>query len=161
MDGFIIIGTRNGLFYKDVFPLVQEGKITLGYTHRHIKSDSHFCFTTPNGDFFFNTPNGEIADLDHTAKWVTNMPVDIGYQLPLTETYTPEDYPVFDNYPDAINVDKLKDIPKDYYGVMGVPVGFVDKHNPNQFEIVGVINSPVLKGKNIYRRILIRRKEND
>lgn len=152
MDGFIIIGTKNGLFYKNVFPLVQEGKITLGYTHRHIKSDSHFCFTTPNG---------EIADLNHTAKWVTNIPVELGYIHPLTETYTPEKYPRFDNY-DAINVDSIREIPKDYYDTMGVPVGFVDKHNPKQFKIVGKAQHPIptVNGQKKYIRILIRRKDN-
>ena len=161
MDGFIIIGTRNGLFYKDVFPLVQDGKITVGYTHNHIESDSHFCFKTPDGDFCFKTPNGNIADLDITAKWITSMRYNFTYELPLTETYTPEKYPTFDNYPDAINVDSINKIPYDYYGIMGITQGYIDKHNPNQFDIVGVINSPVLKGKNIFRRILIRRKDND
>lgn len=156
MDGFIIIGTRNGMFYKDVFPLVQEGKITVGYTHNHIDSEPHFRFKTK--DFCFTTPDGDITDLDHTAKWITNIRDTFDYQLPLTETYNPEDYPVFDNY-DAINVDSIKKIPKDYYGIMGITQGYIDKHNPNQFKIVGVINSPVLKGKNIYRRILIRRKQ--
>lgn len=148
MKDFIIIGTRNGLFYKDVFPLVQEGKITVGYTHNHIVSEPHFCFTAPDGETF---------DVAHAAKWITSLRDIFTYQLPLTETYNPEHYPVFDDY-DAINVDRVKDIPTDYYGTMGVPVGFIDKHNPEQFDIVGVIHSPILKGKNIYRRVLIRRK---
>lgn len=149
MDGFIIIGTRNGLFYKDVFPLVQEGKITLGYTHNHLGGD---------GDFRFTNPDGGIFDLDHTAKWITNIRDIFDYQLPLTETYNPDEYPVFDNY-DAINVDSIHKIPKDYYGTMGITQGYIDKHNPNQFDIVGLINSPVLNGNNIYRRVLIRRKQ--
>jgi len=152
MDGFIIIGTRNGLFYKDVFPLVQEGKITVGYTHNHIYSEPHF---------YFKDADGELCDVTERAKWITNIRDTFTYQLPLTETYTPEDYPVFDNYPDAINVDSIHKIPKDYYGIMGITQGYIDKHNPEQFDIVGVINSPVLKGKNIFRRILIRSKEND
>lgn len=152
MDGFIIIGTRSGLFYKDVFPLIQEGKITMGYTHNHINGEQPFCF---------KDPNGEIVSVDQSAKWITNIRDTFTYQLPLTETYTPEDYPIFDNYPDAINVDSIRKIPKDYYGVMGITICFIYKYNPEQFDIVGVINAPILKGKNIYRRVLIRRKNYD
>lgn len=149
MDGFIIVGTRNGLFYKDVFPLVQEGKITLGYTHRDIGGGIHFYFTEPNGN---------IKGRNNSACWVTNIPIDFNYIHPLTEKYTPDRYPKYDNY-DAINVDSIREIPYDYYGVIGVPIGFLNKHNPIQFEIVGKIRQPILNGVNKYIRLLIRRKE--
>ena len=147
MKDFIIIGSRNGLFNKDVFSLVQQGKITLGYTHRHIERQSHFCFIEPNGN---------IKDINDSTCWITDIPIDFNYIHPLTERYTPDRYPKYDNY-DAINVDCIREIPCDYYGVMGVPVGFLNKHNPEQFEIMGTL-SPILNGKNLYRRILIKRK---
>ena len=80
----------------------------------------------------------------------------------LTEKYTPENYPKYDNY-DAIEVSKVADIPKDYDGVMGVPITFLDKYNPEQFEIIGTSTAgmpkgaPYVNGKRIYERILIRR----
>ena len=87
-------------------------------------------------------------------------------KIPLTKRYTPEEYPKYDNY-DAIEVGSIKDIPVDYDGVMGVPISYLQHHNPNQFQIVGAFNyskdyngknwSPKLFGKNIYKRLLIKR----
>ena len=87
-------------------------------------------------------------------------------KIPLTKRYTPEEYPKYDNY-DAIEVGSYKDIPVDYDGVMGVPISYLQHHNPNQFEIVGAFNyskdyngknwSPKLFGKNIYKRLLIKK----
>jgi hypothetical protein len=84
------------------------------------------------------------------------------------KTYTPKEYPTYDNY-DAINVDKTKDIPENYDGAMGVPITFLDKHNPDQFEILGIDRVLVekltgkvsrfrVKGKEIYARIVIKRR---
>ena len=96
--------------------------------------------------------------------------------LTLYKQYTPEEYPQYDNY-DAINVDKVVDIPDDYEGIMGVPITFLDKFNPNQFEIIGLIagnikglagitsktgkDGPYINGKLRYGRVLIRRKEDN
>ena len=90
--------------------------------------------------------------------------------LLLFRTYNAKDYPKYDNY-DAINVDKVKDIPMDYYGVMGVPITFLDSYNPNQFEIVGAMTTtkvegdnygyPYINGDRKYARILIKRKQNN
>ena len=77
-------------------------------------------------------------------------------ELVLFRKYSPEAYPKYDNY-DAINVDKTCDIPEDYDGAMGVPISFLDKYNPNQFEIVGKINNPTCNGKKIYKRLLIKK----
>ena len=83
----------------------------------------------------------------------------------LFKTYNPEEYPKYDNY-DAINVDKTAEIPMDYYGVMGVPITFLDKYNPEQFEIVGnEIDLQIergrgyINGKRMYSRIFIRCKQ--
>ena len=102
------------------------------------------------------------------SRWFTNLDVKKRHEkLILTEKYDPAKYPKFDNY-DAINVSKVTDIPKDYDGVMGVPITFLDKYNPEQFEIVGELNhgsdnefdyaNPIIDGKKKYTRILIRRK---
>ena len=88
----------------------------------------------------------------------------------LYKKYNAKDYPKYDNYA-AINVDKVKDIPMDYYGVMGVPITFLDSYNPNQFEIVGAMTTtkvegdnygyPYINGDRKYARILIKRKQNN
>jgi hypothetical protein len=102
------------------------------------------------------------------VQWFTNLDHDKRHEdLLLDKKYTPKEYPKYDNY-DAINVDKTKDIPIDYEGVMGVPITFLDKFNPNQFEIIGQMVTtkvdefnygyPYVKGKKIYARILIKRR---
>lgn len=97
--------------------------------------------------------------------WYTNLEIPKRNEdLILYKSYTSDDYPTYDNYP-AINVNKTSDIPYDYYGIMGVPITFMDKYNPNQFEILGTSTTdmpkgaPYVKGKRIYERILIRRKQ--
>ena len=99
--------------------------------------------------------------------WFTNMDIPKRHEkLPLYKQYTPEEFPKYDNY-DAIEVSKSANIPYDYDGVMGVPITFMDKYSPEQFEIVGldryVADNPkyghrfTLGGKETYARILIRR----
>ena len=111
------------------------------------------------------------------AIWFTNLEIDKRHEdLDLYKTYTPEEYPKYDNY-DAINVNKTKDIPKDYAGAMGVPITFLDKYNPEQFEIISSndyrINETIpfkehglikdkdgaINGKPTYARILIKNKK--
>ena len=100
-------------------------------------------------------------------RWFTNVDYEQRYEdLILYKKYTPEEYPKYDNY-DAINVDKTIDIPCDYYGVMGVPITFMDKYNPKQFKIISdsryhdgqdfADDINVLNGNTLYRRILIQR----
>ena len=98
--------------------------------------------------------------------WFTNLEIPKrNEELVLYKNYNAEEYPTYDNY-DAINVNKTVDIPCDYDGVMGVPITFMDKYNPNQFEIIGTSTTdmpkgaPYVNGKRIYERILIRRKQN-
>ncbi len=101
--------------------------------------------------------------------WFTNLDFKQRHEdLILYKRYAPEEYPRYDNY-DAINVDRTKEIPMDYRGAMGVPITFLDKHNPDQFEIIGM-DSPLVKkltgkqsrfrinGKTIYARIVIRHR---
>lgn len=116
---FLIIGSSNAITYKEVFPLIRDEKLWLGYNH--VKE--------------FMMPDGSTKKFGN-IQWFTNMDIDKKHEfLTLTKEYNEKDYPKYDNY-DAINVDKIKDIPKDYDGVMGVPITFIDKFNPEQFEIV-------------------------
>ena len=79
--------------------------------------------------------------------------------LKLDKKYNPAEYPKYDDV-DAIAVSKVKDIPYDYHGAMGVPITFLDKHNPEQFRILGFCNGPILKGKQIFKRIIIKKNQN-
>lgn len=117
---FLIIGNKNSITYKEIFPLIRDNKMWIGYS-----SPSKFI-----------TPEGVTKKINGLTRWFTNLDVKIRHNfIDLNEEYTPEKYPKYDNY-DAINVDKIKYIPKDYYGVIGVPITFLDNYNPDQFEIV-------------------------
>ena len=119
---FLIIGNKNSLTYKEFFPLIKENRIWIGY-----ESPSEF-----------NTPNGLSKKVQGLCRWFTNLDITKRHEkLILWKTYNSEEYPKYDNY-DAINVDKVTDIPVDYEGVMGVPITFLDKYNPEQFEIIGL-----------------------
>ena len=117
---FLIIGSLNAITYKEFFPLLKNNKIWLGYNH--VKE--------------FLNANGEKQKFGNVL-WYTNLDHDKRHEdLLLYKKYNPEEFPKYDNY-DAINVDKVSDIPVDYDGVMGVPITFFDKYNPEQFEILG------------------------
>ncbi len=115
---FLIIGNINSISYKECFELIKENKMWLGYnTVRH-----------------FQQPDGTIYETARSF-WYTNLDIQKRHEnLILYKKYTPEEYPTYDNY-DAINVNHTTDIPMDYSGKMGVPITFLDKYNPNQFEI--------------------------
>jgi hypothetical protein len=134
---FLIIGSQNNVTYKEVFQLIMENKVWLGYK---------------SGDMAFKVPNDYEAREtryweDETGQkwrslgnicWFTNLDHNKRHEeLDLVCHYTPEEYSEYDNY-EAINVNKVDDIPSDYEKVMGVPITFFDKYNPNQFEILGM-----------------------
>ena len=161
---FLIIGNINATKFKDTFPLIKNNKLWLGFG-----TDS--WYRVP--DDFDDRPGVKIEDgkkyFKVKSRWFTNLNVKKHHEkLVLTEKYDKAKYPKYDNY-DAINVDKTVDIPKDWDGVMGVPITFLDKYNPEQFEIVGMLNAgnnpgydfekPVLNGRVIFTRLLIRRKD--
>lgn len=152
----LIIGNQNAFTYKGIFKLMMNNKLLIG--HNKIKE--------------FYRPDGSTQTFGNVC-WFTNMKVNKCIEkLVLTKTYNPIDYPKYDNY-DAIEVGRVANIPKDYDGVMGVPITFLFKYNPDQFEILGCsknygrpkewdtnINmNPVVNGKEKYFRILIRRKK--
>ena len=159
---FLIISNINSITYKEIFPLIKNNKLWLGFG-----TDS--WYRVP--DDFDDRPGVKIEDgkkyFKVKSRWFTNLDVKKRHEkLVLTEKYDPAKYQKFDNY-DAINVDKVKDIPKDYYGVMGVPITFLDKYNTEQFEILGELihgssnefdyAKPMIDGKMKYTRILIRK----
>ena len=159
---FIIIGNTNALTYKETFKMFQEDKIRTGYTNFNVG----MFFQVPDTyEKFHHIENGRKVARVSTSCWFTNLPVSKHNEdLILYKHYTPEEYPTYDNY-DAINVNTYTDIPCDYDGVMGVPITFLDKFSPNQFEILGtstfdmVKGAPYINGKRIYERVLIRRKK--
>ncbi|MCD8072342.1 MAG: adenine-specific methyltransferase EcoRI family protein, partial [Alistipes sp.] len=129
---FIIIGNKNAITYKEIFKYIKEEKMWLGY--RNINSDMWFLLPD-SSDKWEKMENGK--KLQHIMGcWFTNIDTTKRHEdIILYKTYSPEDYPDFDNY-HAINVNKVAEIPVDYPGPMGVPITFMDKFNPEQFEII-------------------------
>jgi len=130
---FLIIGNKNAITYKEIFPYIAANKLKTGY--RNINSD--MWFIVPEHYEYEKVEGGN--KLKHImACWFTNLDVHKHDEfLTLYKHYTPEEYPHYDNY-DAINVDKVAEIPYDYDGAMGVPITFLDKYNPEQFEILAI-----------------------
>lgn len=133
---FIIIGSQNAITYKEIFKLVKENQIWLGYGF----SAGNAYFATPHIKEFakgvYNEETGLVKFRNVT--WFTNLDISKRHEdMILFKNYSPKEYPTYDNY-DAIEVSKTKDIPADYDGAMGVPITFLDKYNPDQFEILGI-----------------------
>ncbi len=143
---FLILGSANAITYKDLFSFIKDNKIKIGY-----KSFS--------GGMVFETEKKETKTIP--VLWYTNLELtkhkEIIEEGDLFRNYNKDDYPKYDNY-DAINVNKVKEIPKDYYGVMGVPITYITKHNDKLFKMV-VLTTPKLNYKTLYKRVFIQRKE--
>ncbi len=138
---FLILGDQNAITYKETFKLIKENKLWLGYDNGGTK-----WFQVPAD---YDIPTESRKKIENGIQyfsmgrivWFTNMETAKRHQeLILYKKYTPEEYPSYDNY-EAINVDKVSDIPMGYKGAMGVPITFLDKYNPNQFEIIGQTHS--------------------
>lgn len=149
---FLIIGNDNARTYKDIFKLIKENKIWPGY--ERVKE--------------FKQPDNTTKKFGNVG-WFTNLYVKKRHEfLTLYKKYKPKEYLKYDNY-EAIEVSKIVDIPLDYKGIMGVPITFIDKYNPDQFRIIGidryVKDNPnygkrfSIKGREIYARILIKNKK--
>ena len=165
---FLILGDQNAITYKETFKLIAENKLWLGYDNGGTK-----WFQVPMD---YDIPTESRKKVVDGVKyfsmgrilWFTNLDTTKRHdEFTLYKKYTPEEYLKYDNY-DVINVDKVSDIPMDYDGVMGVPITFVDKYNPEQFEMLGIANSArwigykcltLIKGRKIYNRILIKNKK--
>ena len=132
---YIIIGNTNSLSYREVFKLFKEDKIRTGYTNFNVG----MFFSVPDSyEKFHHIENGRKMARVSTSCWFTNLPVKKHTEdLILYKQYVSEEYPKYENY-DAININLYTDIPCDYDGAMGVPITFLDKFNPKQFEIIGL-----------------------
>ena len=165
---FIIIGNKNAITYKEVFKLIKENKMWIGET----PMGTDMLFDVPEDfakELAANKQEGSAYKVvDGVVKgrsqaiWFTNLNVKKRHEeLYLYKRYTPAEYPKYDNY-DAMEVSKVVEIPVDYYGVMGVPISFLDKYNPKQFEILGSADDkdfyPIIFGKN-EGRITIQGKQ--
>ena len=141
---FIIIGNTNALTYKETFKMFQEDKIRTGYTNFNVG----MYFQVPDSwEKFHHIEDGKKMARVSTSCWFTNLPVSKhNEKLILIKHYTPEEYPYYENY-DAININAYNDIPCDYNGIMGVPITFLDKYNPEQFDILelGIVGSCTFK----------------
>ncbi len=179
---FLIIGSKNAVKYNSIFKLVKENKLWMGYGF----AGGNAYFRTPNAREFASGVYDEKTGLVkfRNVGWFTNMDFDKRHEvMQLYKTYKQEQYRNYDNF-DAIEVSKVADIPMDFEGVMGVPITFLENYNPDQFEILGVFDDkreksdafiqgkptyvdeqhkryvgPVVNGKALYTRILIKRKK--
>jgi modification methylase ecoRI len=175
---FIIIGNINAVTYKEIFPLIQTNQIWLGPSihsgDREFEVPSSYPLTAAGIRI---DDQGRRYIRVKGVRWFTNLDFPQRHQaLILHKKYRPEEYPHYDNY-GAINVDKTADIPCDYDGVMGVPITYLDKHNPDQFEIIGAtesegrgfsaglwdesskVSQPLVNGERKYKRIFIRKRK--
>lgn len=165
----------NAITYKEIFPLIKSDQMWIGSTP--LSNEMLFNVTPDYQKVLeqnkkegsaWRRHNGVVLGRLASACWFTNLDHKKRHEnLPLFRYYEDDAdmFPHYDNH-DAINVDRTKDIPCDYEGVMGVPITFLDKHNPNQFEILGIANSAryigdiplltIIDGRKIYNRILIR-----
>ncbi len=175
---FLIIGSQNAITYKEIFPLIKENKLWLGYSihsgDREFEVPKDYplaaagCRVDEKGRKFIRVKG---------VRWFTNLEHNKRHEkLDLYKHYSPEEFPKYDNY-DAIEVSRTADIPMDYDGAMGVPITFLDKYCPEQFEILGATESegkgfsgglwdersrvaqPVVGGSRVYKRIFIRRRK--
>ena len=170
---FIVVGNKNAVTYKEVFPLIKENKLWIG--NRSMYQDFWLYVDESNAEKY----DEDGRAIRHImACWFTNLDIKKRHEeLILAKRYHghESDYPEYDNY-DAINVDKVKDIPEDYDGVMGVPITFLDKYCPEQFEILGASdngavddkfklqhfkkhNEPYVRGSKVYKRIFVRNRQ--
>lgn len=163
---FIIIGHQNAITYKGIFPLIKDNKMWLGYGFKGLASH----FRSPYKDIATASNHKENMIRVSGVVWFTNLDHNKRHEeMDLICRYSPDLYPKYDNY-DAIEVSTTANIPMDYEGVMGVPITFLDKYCPDQFEILGCNRgieqdpngiygrSAYLNGKEVFKRIFIKLK---
>ena len=140
---YLIIGSNLAIGKKIIFNKFQNGEMWLGVN---------------SGSVNFRTPSGDLRSVN--SLWYTNLEHNKSTgNLLLSKTYN-NNYPTYDNnkFNKVINVDRVKNIPNGYFGIMGVPVSFIVKYNPVQFELIDILNNPFIQSRKIFRRILIRKK---
>ena len=169
---FLIIGNMNAITYKEIFPYIKNNQMWLG-----VSSFNKGMYFIVDDDFeygntykFDRERNGVKVSRVASIVWFTNIDnKKRNTPLDLYKRYNEKEFPKYDNY-NAIEVSKVCDIPMDYDGVMGVPITFLDKYCPTQFEIIGIAKDgsghkwdlfkPSLEGKEKYARILIKKRDN-
>ena len=164
---FLIIGNQNALTYKEIFPLIQNNLIWTGYQFGEMKfrvpQDSE-----PRSTRYWVDETGQKWRSLGNAMWLTNLDNERRHEnLRLTQCFNPLIHQKYDNY-NAIHVRNITEIPFDYTGIMGVPITIINRYNSEQFEIIGEANhgsdsqydifKPILNGKEVFKRILIRNK---
>ncbi len=186
---FLIIGNQNAFTYKDIFKLIKENNLWTGYHVGHTLFGVPSSYTIP--DFYDKNDKSKLRSngyvIDENGKlwrnlgnicWFTNLDIPKRHEkIILYKKYNVDEYPQYDNY-EAINCNKVEDVPENFDGVMGVPITFLNKYNPDQFEILGMESSagydpeivgiprlkdgdarPAINGKTTYARIFIRRRK--
>ncbi len=165
---FVIVGNQNNIAYKEIFPLIQQNKMWYGY---HV-GDMKFKVPDncePRPTRYWVDDEGQKWRSLGTICWFTNLDIAKRHEnLILGKEFNKKEYTKYDNY-NAVNVNKVIDIPIDYKKSMGVPITFLDKYNPDQFEIIG-LDRPIMKNltgkttrfkinnKELYARIVIKHK---
>lgn len=182
---FLIVGNINAITYKEVFPLLKDNKVWLGC--RSLSRDMYFDVPDERKKWLvenkkegsaYKIIDGVVMGRLASACWYTNLDhikrhekIETTYLYSKKDTLYPDLYSKYDNF-DAININKVSEIPMDYEDIMGVPITFMDKYNPEQFEIVGCTYNygipkdwskdtnmqPIVNGEPVYKRILIRKK---
>ena len=141
---FIVLAPITTTVYKNVFPYIRDNKIRLGVTIRGKATN----FTGEYGE------HKQIRNIE----WFTTLNHNfMSEPIKLVKSYNKEEYPFIDNYDDVININKVKDIPKDYNGLIAVPISYIYKHNSEQFKIVDYEVNPFVNGVNIFKRIIIQK----
>ena len=169
---FLIIGNNNAITYKEIFPLIKEHKLWLGFSNN---KTMEFVMPDSYEKYNYIDKKGRKIGKVPAISWFTNLEHSKrNDEIILYKKYTPEEFPKYDNY-DAIEVSRVCEIPKDYDGIMGVPITFLYRYNPSQFEIVGLTSSSKectyglllsenqstrakINSKYIYARLLIKKK---
>ena len=169
---FLVIGNNNAITYKEIFPLIKENKLWLGFSDN---KTMEFVMPDSYEKYNYIDKKGRKIGKVPAISWFTNLEHSKrNDEIILYKKYTSEEFPKYDNY-DAIEVSRVCEIPKDYNGVMGVPITFLGKYNPSQFEIVGLTSSSKectyglllsenqstrakINSKYIYARLLIKKK---
>ncbi len=174
---FLIIGNQNAITYKEIFSLIKENKIWLGNKAGDMAFAVPEYYEKRETRFWIDESGQKWRSMGNIC-WFTNLDHSKRHEeLILYKTYNENDYQKYDNY-DALNVNKVAEIPMDYTGVMGVPITFLDKYNPEQFEILGMSASagynpdivgipfigvkdarPIVNNKNIFARVFIKNKK--
>lgn len=156
MKKFIIVGNMNAVDYKEIFPLIRDNQMWLGAS-KGIGWKSLFLVPDNYEGNNVVVIDGKKYAQNNTAAWFTNVehkkrntPID------LCKRYS-NDYKHYDNY-DAIEVGKISYIPKDYEGVMGVPITYLDKWDPDKYELLDMKSDCDLNGKRLFKRLFIRKK---